>query len=256
MRHAQQREGEQVGCRRTGSRATWVSARAGGRREIRCPADGIPGRRGRRVQPRGHRGRDRRRAHALRRRPVARHVGPRAGRPAAPASPTSSSATRPSSRGPRRSTPASAWSRPSTTSPTSCRSSGTSAASPTTSAGRIVDTGNPGVVSRIVHEPVGVCGLITPWNYPLLQVAWKVAPCLAAGNTFVLKPSELTPHTAIHLMKLLDEAGLPAGVANLVLGDGAERRRPAERGPPRRPGLLHRRPGHRQAHHGRGRRAP
>ncbi|MET0524108.1 MAG: aldehyde dehydrogenase family protein, partial [Nocardioides sp.] len=89
-------------------------------------------------------------------------------------------------------------------------------------AGRVVDTGNPDVVSRIVHEPVGVCGLITPWNYPLLQVSWKVAPCLAAGNTFVLKPSELTPHTSIILMRLLDEAGLPAGVANLVLGTGAE----------------------------------
>ncbi len=87
-------------------------------------------------------------------------------------------------------------------------------------AGRVVDTGNPDVVSRIVHEPIGVCGLISPWNYPLLQVSWKVAPCLAAGNTFVLKPSELTPHTAIHLMKLLEEAGLPAGVANLVVGDG------------------------------------
>ena len=87
-------------------------------------------------------------------------------------------------------------------------------------AGRVVDTGNAEVVSRIVHEPVGVCGLIAPWNYPLLQVAWKVAPCLAAGNTFVLKPSELTPHTAIHLMKVLEEAGLPAGVANLVVGDG------------------------------------
>jgi betaine-aldehyde dehydrogenase len=87
-------------------------------------------------------------------------------------------------------------------------------------AGRVVDTGNPDVVSRVVHEPIGVCGLITPWNYPLLQVSWKVAPCLAAGNTFVLKPSELTPHTAIHLMRLLDEAGLPAGVANLVLGAG------------------------------------
>ena len=86
--------------------------------------------------------------------------------------------------------------------------------------GRVVDTGNPDVVSRIVHEPIGVCGLITPWNYPLLQVSWKVAPCLAAGNTFVLKPSELTPHTAIHLMRLLEEAGLPAGVANLVLGAG------------------------------------
>jgi betaine-aldehyde dehydrogenase len=98
-------------------------------------------------------------------------------------------------------------------------------------AGRMVDTGNPGVVSRIVHEPVGVCGLITPWNYPLLQVAWKVAPCLAAGNTFVLKPSELTPHTAIHLMKLLDEAGLPAGVANLVLGDGANAGAPLSEDP-------------------------
>ena len=89
-------------------------------------------------------------------------------------------------------------------------------------AGRIIDTGNPDVVSRIVHEPIGVCGLITPWNYPLLQVSWKVAPCLAAGNTFVLKPSELTPHSAIHLMKLLEEAGLPAGVGNLVLGTGPE----------------------------------
>jgi betaine-aldehyde dehydrogenase len=88
-------------------------------------------------------------------------------------------------------------------------------------AGRVVDTGNPDVVSRIVHEPIGVCGLITPWNYPLLQVSWKVAPCLAAGDTFVLKPSELTPHTAIHLMRLLEEAGLPAGVGNLVLGAGA-----------------------------------
>ncbi len=87
--------------------------------------------------------------------------------------------------------------------------------------GRMVDTGNPDVVSRIVHEPIGVCALITPWNYPLLQVSWKVAPCLAAGNTFVLKPSELTPHSAIHLMRLLEEAGLPAGVGNLVLGAGA-----------------------------------
>ncbi len=89
-------------------------------------------------------------------------------------------------------------------------------------AGRLVDTGNPDVVSRVVHEPLGVCGLIAPWNYPLLQASWKVAPCLAAGNTFVLKPSELTPHTSIHLMRLLEEAGLPAGVGNLVLGAGPE----------------------------------
>ena len=89
-------------------------------------------------------------------------------------------------------------------------------------AGRLVDTGRPDVVSRIVHEPVGVCALITPWNYPLLQTSWKVAPALAAGNTFVLKPSELTPSTAIHLMRLLEEAGVPHGVANLVLGTGAD----------------------------------
>lgn len=76
---------------------------------------------------------------------------------------------------------------------------------------RVVDTGDPGVDSRVVHEPVGVCALITPWNYPLLQTAWKVAPALGAGNTFVLKPSELTPHTAVMLMRLLTEAGLPGG---------------------------------------------
>jgi len=89
-----------------------------------------------------------------------------------------------------------------------------------TTAGRLVDPGNPGAISRIVYEPVGVCGLITPWNYPLLQTSWKVAPALAAGNTFVLKPSELTPSTAILLMDLLAEAGLPEGVANLVTGSG------------------------------------
>ena len=89
-----------------------------------------------------------------------------------------------------------------------------------TEGGRVVETGRRDAISRIVHEPVGVCALITPWNYPLLQTAWKVAPCLLAGNTFVLKPSELTPSTAILLMKALAEAGLPTGVANLVLGAG------------------------------------
>ena len=87
-------------------------------------------------------------------------------------------------------------------------------------AGRVVDTGMADVVSKVVHEPVGVCSLITPWNFPLLQTSWKVAPCLAAGNTFVLKPSELTPSTAIWLMRALTDVGLPDGVANLVLGAG------------------------------------
>ncbi|WP_182882615.1 MULTISPECIES: aldehyde dehydrogenase family protein [unclassified Microbispora] len=91
-----------------------------------------------------------------------------------------------------------------------------------TDAGRVIDTGRADAVSRVVHEPLGVCGLITPWNYPLLQTSWKVAPALAAGDTFVLKPSELTPSTAVLLMRLLEEAGLPPGVANLVLGAGPE----------------------------------
>ncbi|MFF9816857.1 aldehyde dehydrogenase family protein [Streptomyces sp. NPDC014006] len=86
--------------------------------------------------------------------------------------------------------------------------------------GRVVDAGTPDVHSVVVHEPVGVCALITPWNYPLLQASWKIAPALAAGNTFVIKPSEITPLTTIALMDLLAEAGVPAGVANLVTGPG------------------------------------
>ncbi|MFN8097383.1 MAG: aldehyde dehydrogenase family protein [Dermatophilaceae bacterium] len=85
---------------------------------------------------------------------------------------------------------------------------------------RRVDTGRDGIDSVIVKEPIGVCSLITPWNYPLLQASWKVAPGLLAGDTLVLKPSELTPHSTIQLLRILDEAGLPAGVANLVLGTG------------------------------------
>lgn len=91
-----------------------------------------------------------------------------------------------------------------------------------TDAGRVVDTGLPDAISRVDYQPLGVCSMITPWNFPLLQVAWKVAPALAAGDTFVLKPSELTPSTAILLMRALAEAGLPAGVGNLVLGTGQE----------------------------------
>lgn len=76
--------------------------------------------------------------------------------------------------------------------------------------------------SRVDYEPVGVCGLITPWNYPLLQASWKIAPALGAGDTIVVKPSEVTPLTTIALFRLLEEAGLPAGAANLVLGTGPE----------------------------------
>jgi betaine-aldehyde dehydrogenase len=86
--------------------------------------------------------------------------------------------------------------------------------------GRLVDTSSPTALSRVVYEPVGVCGLIGPWNYPLLQMSWKIAPALAAGNTAVLKPASVTPLTAIALVRLLEEAGTPPGVVNLILGPG------------------------------------
>jgi betaine-aldehyde dehydrogenase len=86
---------------------------------------------------------------------------------------------------------------------------------------REVHVSDPRIQSRIVSEPIGVVALIGPWNYPLLQASWKVAPALVAGCSFVLKPSELTPSTAIGLLGLIEEAGAPNGVANLVLGAGA-----------------------------------
>jgi betaine-aldehyde dehydrogenase len=88
-------------------------------------------------------------------------------------------------------------------------------------AGRVVDTGRRDVTSRITHEPVGVCALIAPWNYPLLQISWKLAPALAAGNTVIMKPSELTPLSTVKLTELAEEAEAPTGVVNLILGKGA-----------------------------------
>jgi acyl-CoA reductase-like NAD-dependent aldehyde dehydrogenase len=72
-----------------------------------------------------------------------------------------------------------------------------------------------------VREPVGVVGLITPWNFPLTIAAWKLAPALAAGNTVVLKPAELTPLTALRFAELAHEAGIPDGVVNVVVGPGS-----------------------------------
>ena len=74
--------------------------------------------------------------------------------------------------------------------------------------------------TRLRKEPVGVCGLITPWNWPINQIACKVAPALAAGCTMVLKPSEVSPLNAVIFTEVLHEAGVPAGVFNLVNGDG------------------------------------
>jgi aldehyde dehydrogenase (NAD+) len=72
----------------------------------------------------------------------------------------------------------------------------------------------------VVREPIGVCGLITPWNWPLNQIGAKVAPALAAGCTVVLKPSEFAPLSALLFAEILDEAGVPPGVFNLINGDG------------------------------------
>jgi aldehyde dehydrogenase (NAD+) len=70
-------------------------------------------------------------------------------------------------------------------------------------------------------QPLGVCGQIVPWNFPLLMAAWKIAPALACGNTVVLKPAETTPLTALALAQIIEEADLPPGVVNVVTGDGA-----------------------------------
>src|SRR5439155_544342 len=78
----------------------------------------------------------------------------------------------------------------------------------------------PGHTSMIRRDPVGVITSIAPWNYPLMMVAWKIAPALAAGNTVVLKPAEFTPLTALCLGEIAHEAGLPAGVLNVLTGDG------------------------------------
>jgi betaine-aldehyde dehydrogenase len=75
--------------------------------------------------------------------------------------------------------------------------------------------------SFTVREPIGVCGQIIPWNYPLLMATWKLAPALAAGNVCILKPAELTPLSAILLAKIFDELEFPPGVLNVVLGPGA-----------------------------------
>lgn len=87
--------------------------------------------------------------------------------------------------------------------------------------GLMIESPNPNSVSRAVREPVGVCGLIAPWNYPLLQASWKLAPALAAGNTVILKPAEITPLSSIKICEIFEEVGFPKGVINLVLGPGS-----------------------------------
>jgi acyl-CoA reductase-like NAD-dependent aldehyde dehydrogenase len=78
-----------------------------------------------------------------------------------------------------------------------------------------------GGIDVTFHEPLGVVGLITPWNFPMLMASWKVGPALAAGNTAVLKPAEITPLTSMRLAELALEAGIPEGVFNVVVGPGS-----------------------------------
>jgi len=85
-----------------------------------------------------------------------------------------------------------------------------------------VDVGDARFESWIRREPVGVVGAITPWNFPMLMAVWKVAPALAAGCTIVLKPSELCSMSCVELARVIDAAGVPAGVFNLVTGTGPE----------------------------------
>lgn len=89
-------------------------------------------------------------------------------------------------------------------------------------AGDVLPSVRPGVGVEVTREPLGVVGLITPWNFPIAIPAWKVAPALAYGNTVVLKPAELVPGSAWALADILQRAGLPAGVFNLVMGRGRE----------------------------------
>jgi betaine-aldehyde dehydrogenase len=75
--------------------------------------------------------------------------------------------------------------------------------------------------SYTIHEPVGVCAQITPWNYPLLMAVWKIAPALSAGNCIIFKPSSNTPLSTVLLFEIMDKVGLPKGTVNLVMGSGA-----------------------------------
>ncbi|WP_248446781.1 aldehyde dehydrogenase family protein [Sinorhizobium meliloti] len=87
--------------------------------------------------------------------------------------------------------------------------------------GEAVPSVRSGVDVGITREPLGVVGIITPWNFPIAIPAWKIAPALAWGNTVVFKPSDLVPHSAWMLVDILNRAGLPAGVLNLVMGRGS-----------------------------------
>jgi alpha-ketoglutaric semialdehyde dehydrogenase len=86
--------------------------------------------------------------------------------------------------------------------------------------GEVVESSRPGLTVEMTREPVGVVGVITPWNFPIAIPAWKIAPALAYGNTVVVKPAEVAPGCAWEIVSMLHDAGLPPGVVNLVMGPG------------------------------------
>ncbi len=168
---------------------------------------------------------------------VARGRAERPRRASCEGSPRSSRSTTRSSRRSSRETSASrsparaarsGWSRTSSTSTRAPSTSTTARRSP-----------SPGGVDLTFREPLGVVGLIVPWNFPLNIASWKLGPALACGNTVVLKPAELTPLSALRLAELALEAGIPEGVLNVARRQGLDRRRAPRRAPGRREDRLH-----------------
>src|SRR4029453_7488315 len=88
-------------------------------------------------------------------------------------------------------------------------------------AGEVLPSVRPGIKVEITREPVGVVGIITPWNFPIAIPAWKIAPALAYGNCVLFKPADLVPGCAWALSEIISRSGIPKGVFNLVMGRGA-----------------------------------
>ena len=120
--------------------------------------------------------------------------------------------------------------------------------------GQTIPVSKPGL-DLTLREPIGVVGLIVPWNFPLLMASWKVAPALAAGNTAILKPASYSPLTAIRLGELALEAGHPAGRPQRRDRTGRDGRRVDRGAPGHRQGRVHRRDDDRPGDHAAGRRA-
>ena len=227
----------------------------------RHPRDHQPGRRQRgrrrrRGDPRGRARRDRRRPEGVRRRRLAAHPGGRARRICWTGSPTCCSATRRPWRRWKHGTPARRSRRAGSTSTTSHRCSATTRDWSRVESDRLVDVGDPAVISRVVREPIGVCVLIAPWNYPLLQMSWKIAPALGrrqhdGGQAQRGHPADAPSRSCTCSRR---RACRPA-VVNLVQGSGAVLGRRADRHRRRRLHLVHRRTGHRPDHRQGGRRA-